>query len=243
MLEVFSADSRFFEDYDWIQLHSLFSFNQHYDPNNMNFGAAILFNDYTVKPGQGFPPHPHDSHEQIFIVLDGQFTMRDCLGGSDLLNAGGVKCIISGTGFSGSTVNTGATPARYIGIWMLSRDNLQPPSCLARQFSSTDWHNVLFPIVSDRPHPQNDINKEPLPFSSFGTLYRCALERSSLEHTPDSLGLVYVLSGTLFINGTRVNMKEHVRISHETHLHIQAENADFLYLDMPEIKEPFSKYR
>lgn len=233
MIEIFSAESRYFENYEWIQIHSLFSFNRNYDPDNMNFGAVVLFNDYVVQPGQGFPPHPHDSYEQIFVVLDGQFTMRDCLGVTDVLSPGGVKCIISGAGFSGSTVNTGSTPARYIGIWMASRDNTQPPSCQARQFSLNDWHNVLFPVVSDHPHPNSKVGGEPLLFSSFGTLYRCALENHSLQHKPNSLGLVYVLSGTVFINDVQVNINEQARISCKNSLNFQAEKADFLYLDMP----------
>ena len=90
MIEVIKADKRHFSDFGWLQTYWLFSFSSYFDPHNIQFGALRVFNDDVVKPGTGFPTHPHEEMEIITIVLEGEMTHQDSMGNKAVIKAGDV---------------------------------------------------------------------------------------------------------------------------------------------------------
>ena len=80
-----------------MQTYWLFSFSNYYDPENIQFEALRVFNDDIVKPGTGFPTHPHKEMEIITIVLDGEMTHKDSMGNIAHIKKGDVQRISAGT--------------------------------------------------------------------------------------------------------------------------------------------------
>ena len=57
-----------------------------------------MWNDDTIPPQTGFPPHPHRDMEIITYVREGAITHRDNLGNAGRTEAGDVQVMSAGTG-------------------------------------------------------------------------------------------------------------------------------------------------
>src|SRR4051812_34159842 len=107
MIRTIRADERNFSDFGWLKTYWLFSFDNYYDPNNVEFGALRVFNDDVVKAGAGFPAHPHREMEIITTVLSGEITHQDSMGNKAVIKSGEVQRMSAGTGIAHSEHNLG----------------------------------------------------------------------------------------------------------------------------------------
>ena len=74
----------------WLDARHHFSFANYYDPERLHWGALRVWNDDTIQPGAGFPPHPHADMEIITYVREGAITHEDSLGNRGCTDAGDV---------------------------------------------------------------------------------------------------------------------------------------------------------
>ena len=100
VIKIISSNQRHFNDFGWLQTYWLFSFSNYYDPENIQFEALRVFNDDIVKPGTGFPTHPHKEMEIITIVLDGEMTLIDSMRNIEHIIKGDVQRKSAGTGLT-----------------------------------------------------------------------------------------------------------------------------------------------
>src|SRR5690606_10877100 len=75
-----------------------FTFAQDHAPDRVHWGALRVWNDDTIQPGTGFPPHPHADMEIITYVREGAITHQDSLGNKGRTVAGDVQVMSAGTG-------------------------------------------------------------------------------------------------------------------------------------------------
>ena len=95
-----------------------FSFGEHYDPDNVGFGALVCHNDDLVQPGHGYADHPHVNLEIVTWVLAGALTHADT-SGTHTLGAGHAQVLSAGSGVRHSeTVDIGAGPTRFVQTWV-----------------------------------------------------------------------------------------------------------------------------
>ncbi|MDT9593055.1 pirin family protein [Nocardioides zeae] len=103
-----------------------FSFGSHYDPTNLGFGPMVCHNDDHVRPGGGYPDHPHTDLEIVTWVLEGTLTHTDTSAGAGPgagpgvdLGAGTVQVTSAGSGIRHSElVAPGAGPTRFLQVWL-----------------------------------------------------------------------------------------------------------------------------
>ena len=85
-------------NHGWLDAKHHFSFASYYDPDKMGWGPIRVWNDDTIQPGTGFPPHPHADMEIITYVREGAITHQDSMGNTGRTEAGDVQVMSAGSG-------------------------------------------------------------------------------------------------------------------------------------------------
>ena len=100
MIEVRPFESLGGANHGWLDAKHHFSFAGYHDPARMHWGALRVWNDDTIAPQSGFPPHPHSDMEIITYVRKGAITHEDNLGNKGRTEAGDVQVMSAGTGIA-----------------------------------------------------------------------------------------------------------------------------------------------
>ena len=79
MIELRSFDSLGGENHGWLNAKHHFSFANYHDAERTHWGNLRVWNDDTIAPDTGFPPHPHRDMEIITYVRKGAITHKDSL--------------------------------------------------------------------------------------------------------------------------------------------------------------------
>lgn len=231
MITTIAGDARHFHDFGWLKTFWLFSFADYYTPDNIQFGPLRVFNDDVVMPGTGFPTHPHEEMEVITIVLDGEITHTDSLRNTSVITAGDVQRLSAGTGLSHAEYNVGKKPVHLYQLWIYPDKHGLRPSYEQRSFKKEEWHNQLLPIASGQRH------KNVVHFHNGATIYRAELDPGraiSFDTSEERRIFLYLTSGSLMVNRTRLLPKYQARIDLETNLLLRAEKkSDFILIDLP----------
>ena len=103
---------------DWLDAHYHFSFSGYYDPNRMSHGKLRVWNDDTIKPDTGFPPHGHRDMEIITYVRTGAITHKDSMGNTGRTEAGDVQVMSAGHGVQHSEWNAETEDTTLFQIWI-----------------------------------------------------------------------------------------------------------------------------
>jgi len=238
MLRIIPAEMRHFSDFGWLKSYWLFSFSNYYNPDNIRFGDLRVFNDDTVKPGTGYPTHPHSEMEIVTVVLEGEITHEDSSGNKMVLGEGEVQSISAGPGIEHSEFNLGSKPLRFYQIWIYPTRCLSEPAYSKRKFEASEWKNQLLPLVSGQGLP------EVMPMNADATVYRAELEpEKDLHYETNGCRRIFIYSssGELLVNGQRLRQGDQARADLEKTLHIEAvspgeEPADFVLIDVPSCK-------
>lgn len=67
-------------------------------PNLQNFSPFLMLDHFTVKPGAGFPDHPHRGQETITYLLKGAVDHEDFAGNAGTIYAGDLQFMTAGRG-------------------------------------------------------------------------------------------------------------------------------------------------
>ncbi len=227
---IIPADRRHFTDMGWLQTYWLFSFSGYYDPANMGYGKLRVFNDDVVRPGTGFPTHPHEEMEIVTIVLKGEITHKDSMGNGGAIRAGEVQRMSAGTGLTHSEYNKAGRDLHFYQIWVLPDKAGLPPSYEQKGFTENDFRNVLFPLASGQNHVG------AVRFHTDAAIYRSRLDarrKLELRTTPERKLFVYLTSGCLQVNGEALAAKDQARIEGIDRLELKADqHADFILIDV-----------
>ncbi len=121
-------------NHGWLDAHHHFSFADYHDPQRHNWGALRVWNDDTIAPGTGFPPHPHRDMEIITYVREGAITHKDSLGNEGRTEAGDVQVMSAGTGIRHSEYNLEDVTTRIFQIWIVPTSKGGTPTWGARPF-------------------------------------------------------------------------------------------------------------
>jgi quercetin 2,3-dioxygenase len=225
------ASDRHFSDLGWLQTYWLFSFDNYYDPSNVQLGALRVFNDDVVKPGKGFPTHSHREMEIVTVVLSGEITHEDSAGNKEVIRAGEVQRMTAGTGISHSEFNRGATPVHLYQIWIYPGTRGLDPGYEQRSFASARSANRLVPFASGQGMG------DALTLHADATIYSSILESgNSINFETNSARrvFIYVTSGDMGVNEVRLETKDQARIEPTGNLTIEAyDDTKFILIDVP----------
>jgi redox-sensitive bicupin YhaK (pirin superfamily) len=135
-------------NHGWLDAKHHFSFADYRDPARMGWGALRVWNDDTIAPGTGFPPHGHADMEIITYVREGAITHQDNLGNQGRTEAGDVQVMSAGSGIRHSEYNQEAVTTRIFQIWIIPDRRGQPPSWGAKPFPKADRSGQFVALAS-----------------------------------------------------------------------------------------------
>lgn len=84
----------------------------------MNYDPFVLWDDFTVQPGAGFPTHPHRGFEAITYLFSGEMQHRDNLGNASTIGPGGAQRFTAGRGIEHSEMPGETQDTRGIQLWI-----------------------------------------------------------------------------------------------------------------------------
>jgi quercetin 2,3-dioxygenase len=231
MIKAIRASERYFSDFGWLKTYWLFSFDNYYDPNNVQFGSLRVFNDDVVDAGAGFPTHSHREMEIVTIVLSGEITHQDSIGNKTVIRAGDVQRMSAGTGIAHSEHNLGDAPVHLYQIWIHPGTRGLKPGYDQKSFDLESRKNRLLPVASGRDAA------DAVVIHSDSTIYMVDLDAGSsidFEMRGSRGAFVYVTSGDLGINDERLTTKDQARIENESALRLEAyDKTSLILIDVP----------
>ncbi len=87
-------------------------------PQFRNYDPFVLWDDFTIKPGNGFPDHPHRGFEAITYLFNGSIRHEDNLGNASTVHGGGAQRFTAGRGIVHSEMPHDKKPTRGIQLWI-----------------------------------------------------------------------------------------------------------------------------
>lgn len=232
MRKVIRSHERHHLDHGWLSAHWHFSFDSYYDPENISFGPLRVFNDDTIQPGGGFPPHPHAEMEIVTYVIAGKLEHRDSMGNKGVLGAGDVQRMSAGTGIYHSEINGSPDESlRLCQIWVLPDQRGIAPSYEEAHVGPERRRGVLLPIVSGQGAPG------ALHIHQDTTFYVSALyPGETVRHTaaPGRRTYLFVISGQVQAGAEVLASGDQLRLIESGPLTLVAEQeTELILLDLP----------
>ncbi|MCS7026216.1 MAG: pirin family protein [Bryobacteraceae bacterium] len=230
MIQIIPSAQRHREDFGWLSTRWHFSFDRYYDPQNVSWGPLRVFNDDVVQPGQGFGAHGHRDMEIISYVLEGSLAHADSLGSRHVLKAGEVQVMSAGSGIRHSEYNASETePVHFLQLWIEPRTKGTQPRWEQRAFGSRA--GKLLPVVSSGAIPGT------LAIDQDATIYLSELQTGqevSHQLAPDRKAYLFVIRGSVELNGHPFHQGDQGRIDQEPELHLKATaDTELMLLDLP----------
>ena len=215
----------------WLDTRHHFSFAEYYDPKRMGWGALRVWNDDTIAPRTGFPPHPHRDMEIITYVRKGAITHKDNLGNQGRTEAGDVQVMSAGTGIAHSELNEEDEATQIFQIWIMPDEKGLPPSWGTKPFPRGERSGSFVTLASGLPGDTN-----ALPIRANARLVAATLAAGqSAEYHIAAGRKVYLVpaSGRIEVNGVAIAAGDGLAIGDELLLWVSAqEESEIVLVDV-----------
>ncbi|WON77716.1 pirin family protein [Serratia sp. UGAL515B_01] len=217
-------------NHGWLDAKHHFSFAEYYDPERINWAALRVWNDDTIQPNTGFPPHPHADMEIITYVRDGAITHQDSLGNKGRTVAGDVQVMSAGTGIHHSEYNLESEITRIFQIWIIPNQHGHPPSWDTKSFPKEERSGKFVLLASGI-----EGDKDALPLHADARVLGATLKTG--ETTEYQIGNGYyaylvLAKGKVEVNGVVLNTRDGAAIHDEDTIQITAiEEAELVLVE------------
>ena len=214
----------------WLDARHHFSFAEYHDPARVHWGTLRVWNDDTIAPGAGFPPHPHADMEIITYVRQGAITHRDNLGNKGRTVAGDVQVMSAGTGIRHSEYNLEAGVTRIFQIWILPDRRGEPPSWGSKPFPKDDRSGQFVALASGM-----EGDEDALPIRSNARVLGATLkagETAEYRFGENRYGYLVPASGAVEVNGIALRARDGAAIRDVDRIRVTArEDAELVLVD------------
>lgn len=235
MIEKRPFDSLGRFDADWLAARYHFSFSGYRDPARMQWGNALrVWNDDTIQPKTGFPPHPHSDMEIITYVRTGAITHQDSLGNRGRTEAGDVQVMSAGSGVTHAEYNLEDGETTLYQIWILPKERGGKPYWGAAKFPKADRAGALVTLASGF---EQDQAAGALPIRQDARVLAATLEKGQIVSYPVEAGryaYLTVAKGSASVNGVELGPRDGAAIRDEAEIRVTAgADAEIVLVDAP----------
>jgi redox-sensitive bicupin YhaK (pirin superfamily) len=233
MIEKRPFDSLGKFDADWLAARYHFSFAGYHDPARVQWGALRVWNDDTIQPKTGFPPHPHADMEIITYVRTGAITHQDSMGNRGRTEAGDVQVMSAGTGVTHAEYNLEDEATTIYQIWIIPKERGGKPYWGAAKFPKAERAGALITLASGFAADQED---GALPIRQDARVLAATLkkgQRVSYQLDPGRHAYLALAKGEAQVNGVALGPRDGAAIREEA-IEIEAgADAEIVLVDAP----------
>ncbi|MFD0849348.1 pirin family protein [Sphingosinicella xenopeptidilytica] len=230
MIELRPFESLGGANHGWLDAKHHFSFAGYHDPKRMQWGNLRVWNDDTIAPHTGFPPHPHRDMEIITYVREGAITHEDNLGNRGRTEAGDVQVMSAGTGIRHSEYNLEDVTTRIFQIWILPTRSGEQPSWGSRPFPKGDRSGHFVTLASGF-----DNDNDALSIRTDARVVGATLKAGETADYPlgkDRKAYLVPATGTVQVGDVRIAARDGAAISDMDVLRITAiEDSEIVLVD------------
>lgn len=230
MIDVRPFDELGGANHGWLDARHHFSFASYYDPNRMGWGALRVWNDDTIQPHTGFPPHPHSDMEIITYVRQGAISHRDNQGNAGRTEAGDVQVMSAGSGIAHSEYNREDEVTQIFQIWIQPTEKGGEPSWGAQPFPKGD-RSGKFVTLASALAGDDDALKIRADARVAGATLKAG---DSIAYSLGSGRYAYLVPavGAVEVNGERLNARDGAAIKGLDSIYITAvEDSELVLVD------------
>ena len=218
------------ENHGWLDAKHHFSFAGYRDPARMNWGSLRVWNDDTIAPRSGFPPHPHRDMEIITYIREGAITHQDSLGNTGRTAAGDVQVMSAGTGIRHAEYNMEDEVTRLFQIWIMPTRSGEQPSWGTRPFPRGERAGRFVTLASGFAE-----DADALPIRTDARVVAATLKAGETAEYPLGAarkGYLVPATGAVRIDGVTVNARDGAAISNVEVLQVTAiEDSEIVLVD------------
>lgn len=217
-------------NHGWLNATHHFSFASYRDPARMGWGAIRVWNDDTIAPQSGFPPHSHNDMEIITFVRSGAISHQDSLGNSGHTSAGDVQVMSAGTGITHAEYNRENEPTTLFQIWIMPDRNGEQPGWGQREFPRGERVGRWEILASGNPEAD-----KALPIRCDARVLAATLTAGqSISYAANPARHQYLVAptGRIRINGLEAEPRDGIAVIGETTLTVEAiDDAEVVMVD------------
>lgn len=231
MLQIRRSSARGHADHGWLDSFHSFSFADYYDPAWMGWGNLRVINEDRIAPGTGFGTHGHRDMEIISYVLAGELAHKDSMGNVKGIPPGDVQRMSAGTGVRHSEFNHAPDQTtHFLQIWIEPDQIGIAPGYEQKAFADADKRGRLC-LVAARDGAQGAVTIHA-DARIYAGLFDGA-EQAELALDPARKAYVFLVRGTLDVNGRRLEAGDALLIENESRIDITAgRDAEVLVFDL-----------
>lgn len=190
-----------------------------------NHDPFVLWDHFEVRPGAGFPPHPHRGFEAITYLFEGTMEHADNLGNVSVIGPGGAQRFTAGRGIVHSEMPHSTQPTRGIQLWINLPKRLKTlePSYQAveaEQIPESHWQGgrrrtIVGPGSAVQLHTTVD----------YFELFLDPGGHYAWDYAEPLAGLIYVVDGGLEMEGETLSMGAACFTEEATRLDVSSTNG------------------
>jgi quercetin 2,3-dioxygenase len=228
MIDLRPFDTLGHADHGWLDAHHHFSFANYHDPKRMGWGAIRVWNDDTIAPHSGFPPHPHRDMEIVTYVRTGAITHQDSMGNKGRTAAGDVQVMSAGTGVVHAEYNLEDEATTLFQIWIETDKPAAAPGWGAMPFPKHSRAGKFQVLAS------GNASDGALTINADARVLGATVKAGdSIDYSARPERHLYlVASGRVRVNGVEAAPRDGIAISDEEKVTIEAqEDAELVLVD------------
>jgi redox-sensitive bicupin YhaK (pirin superfamily) len=218
-------------NHGWLDAKHHFSFASYQDRERTQWGALRVWNDDTIQPKTGFPPHSHADMEIITYVREGAITHKDSLGNVGRTEAGDVQVMSAGSGITHSEYNEEPGITRIFQIWIIPAERGLSPAWGAKPFPGDDRSGRFVALASGSP---DDTDALPIRADAkvLGARLRAG-ETATYALGATRRGYLVPSAGRIEVNGVVLDTRDGAAIQDEAELRVTAlDDAEVVLVDV-----------
>jgi redox-sensitive bicupin YhaK (pirin superfamily) len=231
MLALRKSSERGYADHGWLKSFHSFSFANYMDPAHMGWGNLRVINEDRIAPGTGFGAHGHRDMEIISYVLSGNLAHQDSMGNVKGIPPGDVQRMSAGSGVRHSEFNHAeGEQTHFLQIWIEPNVMGVDPGYEQKTVPEAAKRGQLALVAA--PESGEFTVKIHADARLYAGLFD-GTEHASLALNPERKAYVFLVRGSLQVNGQPLQAGDAVLLQAESALALaQGHNAEVLVFDL-----------